>query len=387
MSTEIRTPSRQELDKRIGRFTALQPMSTAKDLEWMPQAAKDIVFARKIMPIILEDTKNPFGNSAPIMGAAGATMYISVLPPGQGPCLHAHNSTYETFMVLEGKIEFSIGDVGQEKRVLDKWDLLSCPSKTYRGFRNVDSQDSVLLTVISGLVDARDDVSCPWIVAEQLKVYGDDVFEAIEKIVKFDTDSGKSTGIYNPTPDQLKNRLAYFDKLQAMSVESDLAWVPRAAMDIIYARKIMPIILEDTKNPFGNIAPVFGAGGMTMFISIMPPGQGPCLHSHNGTYETFFVLEGSIEYHIGDPIEHRVTLNKWDCLSVPPQIYRGFRNVGAKDCVQLTVITGAPDARDDVSMPYSIAEQVKREHGDKVLDSFKTLFHFDPPNPTVSPAA
>jgi predicted amidohydrolase len=26
-----------------------------------------------------------------------------------------------------------------------------------------------------------------------------------------------------------------------------------------------------------------------MFISVMPPGQGPCLHSHNGTYETFMV--------------------------------------------------------------------------------------------------
>jgi quercetin dioxygenase-like cupin family protein len=44
-----------------------------------------------------------------------------------------------------------------------------------------------------------------------------------------------------------------------------------------------------------------------MFISVMPPGQGPCLHSHNSTYETFMVLEGTIEYFIGDPVEHRVT--------------------------------------------------------------------------------
>ena len=84
--------------------------------------------------------------------------------------------------------------------------------------------------------------------------------------------------------------------------------------------------------------PIFGAAGTTMFISLMPPGQGPCLHSHNSTYETFMVLEGTIEYFIGDPVEHRITLNKWDVFSCPPRVYRGFRNVGTGDAVQLTVM-------------------------------------------------
>ena len=37
------------------------------------------------------------------------------------------------------------------------------------------------------------------------------------------------------------------------------------------------------------------------------------------------------------------------------------------------------DGRDDVSMPNSVAEQVKREHGDKVLAAFSNVFRFDPP--------
>jgi hypothetical protein len=65
--------------------------------------------------------------------------------------------------------------------------------------------------------------------------------------------------------------------------------------------------------------------------------------------------------------------------SCPPFVYRGFRNVGTTDAVQLTVITGVTEGRDDVSMPDSIAQQVRREHGESVLDAFKTVFKFDQP--------
>jgi quercetin dioxygenase-like cupin family protein len=116
-----------------------------------------------------------------------------------------------------------------------------------------------------------------------------------------------------------------------------------------------------------------------MFISIMPPGQGPCLHSHNTTLETFMVLEGTIEYFVGEPVEHHVTLNKWDTFSCPPGVYRGFRNVGESDAVQLTVLTGLGENRDDVSMPDSVAQEVVRDHGEKVVEAFRSVFSFDPP--------
>lgn len=187
-----------------------------------------------------------------------------------------------------------------------------------------------------------------------------------------------SPAIRTPSRDALDARIARFDALQPMSTSKDLDWVPQPAKDIIFARKIMPVILEPTKSPFGSTAPITGAAGTTMFISVLPPGTGPCLHSHNDTYETFFVLDGAIEYQIGDPVAHRVTLNKWDTLSCPPRMYRGFRNVGDGDAVLLTVITGVVEARDDVSVPQSVGDQLQREHGDKVLDAFKALLRFDP---------
>ncbi len=185
--------------------------------------------------------------------------------------------------------------------------------------------------------------------------------------------------MHTPSKEEIESRIGRYTDLQAMSTAGDLGWVGQAAMDVFYARKIMPVILDDTKNPFGKIAPIFGAAGATMFISIMPPGQGPCLHSHNTTFETFMVLEGKIEYHIGDPVEHRVTLEKFDTFSCPPRVYRGFHNVGDTDAVQLTVITGAGENRDDVSIAGSIVQQVERDFGKEIVDAFAGVFTIDPP--------
>ena len=188
-----------------------------------------------------------------------------------------------------------------------------------------------------------------------------------------------ATEIYTPTKEEIDARVSRFSALKPMSTATDLAWVGQEAMDVFYARKLMPVILDDTKNPFGNQAPIIGAAGSTMFISIMPPGQGPCLHSHNGTFETFMVLDGTIKYEIGEPVAHSVTLEKWDVFSCPPNVYRGFHNVGDTDAVQLTVITGTGEGRDDVSMPDSIAKNVERDFGKKVVDAFRSVFSFDPP--------
>ena len=84
--TAIHTPTREELERRVSRYSELKEMTTReKELKGISQDAVDIIFARKIMPVILDDTKNPFGSYAPIIGAARSTMFISILPPGQGP--------------------------------------------------------------------------------------------------------------------------------------------------------------------------------------------------------------------------------------------------------------------------------------------------------------
>ena len=185
--------------------------------------------------------------------------------------------------------------------------------------------------------------------------------------------------IYTPSAEELDRRIGRFEDLRNMSTAEDLEWVGQEAMDVFFARKLMPVILNDTEKIFGDSAPIIGAAGSTMFVSIMPPGQGPCLHSHNTTYETFMVLQGTIEYHIGDPITHRRTLNKWDTLSCPPLVYRSFTNVGDTDAVQLTVITGLEAGPDNVSVANSVAEDVKNRFGNKIFNAFADFLPFDPP--------
>jgi quercetin dioxygenase-like cupin family protein len=186
------------------------------------------------------------------------------------------------------------------------------------------------------------------------------------------------TEIYTPSAEEVDSRIGRYDELTPMSTTDDLDWVPDEAWDIFFARKIMAVVLEDTESPFGNRAPIKTANGLTMFISILTPGQGPCLHDHNDTYETFMVLKGSIEYRVGDPIAHRRVLNQWDVFSCPPGVYREFRNVGDEDAVQLTILTG-PKERNDVTIPHSVRERVVAEYGEKVADAFGEIMPFDPP--------
>ena len=82
MATEIYTPTKEEIALRVSRFSALQPMSTATDLAWVGQEAMDVFYARKLMPVILDDTKNPFGNQFnPINNPFGTPIKIPKTKP------------------------------------------------------------------------------------------------------------------------------------------------------------------------------------------------------------------------------------------------------------------------------------------------------------------
>ncbi len=174
------------------------------------------------------------------------------------------------------------------------------------------------------------------------------------------------------TAADVAQRTARFDQLQAMSTLKDNPVVPEAARDIFLARKIMPILLEQTQNAFGSVAAIYGAAGLTMNISVCPPGQGPGLHAHHRTFETFFVLEGSFEFSVNDDGGQKVVLNKWDTLSVPPGVCRGFRNVAERESVLMTVITGGVHDRNDISLPPSIGQRIDA-FGPGVLDEVKKI--------------
>jgi quercetin dioxygenase-like cupin family protein len=45
-------------------------------------------------------------------------------------------------------------------------------------------------------------------------------------------------------------------------------------------------------------------GTVTVFENVIPPGQGPPLHTHDHEDESWYVLEGELDFRLGDELRH-----------------------------------------------------------------------------------
>jgi quercetin dioxygenase-like cupin family protein len=172
-----------EMSKRVSRFQALQPLPVQASNQ-VPQAARDVVYARQLLSVIgLEGTtQTPINSAAPIIGAAGMTMTIARCPAGQGPGLHNHKDTFETFTVLEGRFEVCWNDQGQDRLELERFDTISIPPGVYRSFRNIGDCDGLLQVLITGGVHDMNDIAFSAQAAQQIDAVSDTargVFEAL----------------------------------------------------------------------------------------------------------------------------------------------------------------------------------------------------------------
>jgi quercetin dioxygenase-like cupin family protein len=149
--------SKQEMEKRISRFQKLKPLPIQNAS--IPEKARDVVYARKLLSVVGLETPTPISAHAPICGAAGMTMTLAVCPPGQGPGLHSHRQTYETFTVLKGEFEMRWNDDGSQSAVLRQYDTISFPPGVCRAFRNVGDEEGILQVVITGGVHDMTDIA------------------------------------------------------------------------------------------------------------------------------------------------------------------------------------------------------------------------------------
>ena len=171
----------EQMQARVSLFKDLKPLPLQNDPN-IPLEAKDIIYSRKLLSVIgLEDARTPINQGAPIKGAGGMTMTHAVCPPGQGPSLHAHGRTYETFTVLKGRFEISWNDDGAERLVLEALDTISVPPGVCRAFRNVGEEEGILQVLISGGVHDLNDIDFPPEVADKLDSIGPGVLGAFEE--------------------------------------------------------------------------------------------------------------------------------------------------------------------------------------------------------------
>ncbi len=172
--------SKDEMAKRIARFADLKPLPVQN--ESLPEKARDVVYARKLLSVIGLDTSTPISAEAPIRGAAGMTLTLAVCPPGQGPGLHAHRETFETFTVLQGEFEVRWNDEGGEREVLRRFDTISFPPGVCRAFRNVGTGEGILQVIITGGVHDMNDIAFNREAKREIEAVGPGLAAQFEKI-------------------------------------------------------------------------------------------------------------------------------------------------------------------------------------------------------------
>jgi len=116
---------------------------------------------------------------------------------------------------------------------------------------------------------------------------------------------------------------------------------------------------DEIDTPINASAPITGAGGITITLASCPPGTGPSLHSHRETYETFTVMQGRFEVFWNDDGENRIELNRFDTISVPPGVCRGFRNIGDEEAILQVIISGGVHDLNDIDFAPKCAAEIE----------------------------
>jgi glyoxylate utilization-related uncharacterized protein len=79
-------------------------------------------------------------------------------------------------------------------------------------------------------------------------------------------------------------------------------------------------------------------------------------------------LDGRFDVLWGNKLENKVTLEPGDLCSMPPGVYRTFRNLTDSEARLLVLIQGDEKMSDKIQMPRAIGDEVREKHGDKVME-------------------
>ena len=138
-----------------------------------------------------------------------------------------------------------------------------------------------------------------------------------------------------PAADPLAGRVARFADLEPSSALFIDTMLPG------YARTIWSIVGQNVGED-RETQPAIPPDGFHLAVIEAEPGNGSALHTHT-TVEVFMPLTGCWTLFYDDEEERAVTLGQWDVCSVPPGVWRGFRNAG-EGAAHLLVLVGGTDA-------------------------------------------
>ena len=162
--------------------------------------------------------------------------------------------------------------------------------------------------------------------------------------------------------------LARFSELVPYQSQHADNGIPREVMEYLAANKVFPVVSPPGLVGRNALAPLRGWPGLCISIAQCTPQQGPVSHNHTGTLENFFCLDGRFDVLWGNNLENKVTLEPGDLCSMPPGVYRAFRNLTDSEARLLVLIQGDEKMSDKIQMPRAIGNEVREKHGDKVME-------------------
>jgi len=162
MPAKTLRPTQEEMKKRIARFRDLvSTKARHAEGKGIPVEVLEMITAKSTFNIMSPtDLGGQLSPNPPVLGGDAGVFRLGIVtcPPGNGPGLHVHWRTHETFMALTGKWEVIWGDKGEEKTVIEPFDLIAVPPEVTRTFVNISDEDAHLLVVIQGKKGEFDDV-------------------------------------------------------------------------------------------------------------------------------------------------------------------------------------------------------------------------------------
>ena len=182
---KTKCPTQEEMKSRIARFNELKPRASnwEKDLGIPMDVLR--MFNPKANYVLMAPANMPgrlSNNPAIVDGDKGdIRIGIALAEAGDGPGLHVHWRTTETFMALSGQWKICWGDYGQEHIILNSFDMISIPPQVTRQFINVSKQDAHLLVIIQGHKEDFNDVGrLPQAADPIVAKYGHEMIEKLE---------------------------------------------------------------------------------------------------------------------------------------------------------------------------------------------------------------
>jgi uncharacterized RmlC-like cupin family protein len=179
------------------------------------------------------------------------------------------------------------------------------------------------------------------------------------------------------TPQEFERCVARFDQVAPQKHDAAAAnGIPVGASEMVAAKEIRYYMGPKGASTAvgGGAAPaVEGFPGMSAYMVACPPGNGPMLHAHMHTLESFLCVDGRFEVTYGDNGEHNIVLEPRDMVAVPPGVTRKFRNIADTPGHLFVMIQGDPNQMGDIQYTPAIGEELVRRFGPEAKAGFEKV--------------